>query len=141
MSKRVCTHSNVWVIILCRNATCITAQQSELIILSRESVDLVQAMATESAVFSMQSCMRLLKKPPNSRTKNDLLFLSYNLVPALPFLRNMPDFVSARLVQWLRLRTRVRMADEAAAKEQKIAAEETRRRRPSLRLLPPSFPR
>jgi len=97
-------YSNVWVIILCRNATCITAQQSELIILSRESVDLVQAMATESAVFSMQSCMRLLKKPPNSRTKNDLLFLSYNLVPALPFLRNMPDFVSTRLVQWLRLR-------------------------------------
>jgi len=88
-----------------RSATCIAETPCELVIVTRDDLDVLRAMATESAVFSMESCMRILRKPPRERTKDDVLFLSYNLVPAIPFLRNMPNFVSSKLVRWMQLQS------------------------------------
>lgn len=84
-------------------------------------VNLLRDIVAEGALFVPESCTRVLCKPPATRSPQEVGFLRYNLVPAVPFLRELPDFVSAALVQHLRLKSV--MSGDVVAKQGSAAKE------------------
>ena len=104
-----------------RTGTCITTDRCELLVLTDAHAGLLRDIAAEGALFVPESCTRVLCKPPATRSASEVTFLRCNLVPAVPFLRELPDFVSATLVQHLRLKSV--MTGDVVAKQGQAASE------------------
>lgn len=47
----------------------------ELVTIHKDHYDLIKAAATESALFCISTCMRILNQPVHKRTKFDIQFL------------------------------------------------------------------
>lgn len=87
-----------------RTASIMTLEPTELITLSKDAFDLVMAASAQDVVFSLNSCLRILRTDPVDRTPADMDFVYVNLVPAVPFLANLNPSAARRACRWLQIK-------------------------------------